>query len=229
MKTKYITLIIKMFVVIFVIFPMNSLRGQRNYSVAEDMPAEQVVSDEWKYLFDGETLSGWEAVRYTGAGEPHVRDGILVIPTANMGVMTGVRWVGDSIPANNYVIYYEARRVQGNDIFAGLTFPYKDSYASLILGGWRNVVNGISSIDGYDASENETYQRFSLVNNQWYQVQLRVTTDSIRAYIGKDEFVNLATTGKILHLRDDILDTGLTLWTYLSTGEIRNMRIKRLL
>jgi len=57
---------------------------------------------------------------------------------------------------------------------------------------------------------------------------LRVTTDSIRAFIGTDEIVSLATAGKILHLRDDVLDTGLTFWTYITTGEIRNIRLKRI-
>lgn len=196
--------------------------------IATFISAGQFAPDEWKSLFDEKTLAGWETVRYAGGGEPYVKNGVLVLPAAKKGIMTGVRWVGDSIPVVNYVIYFEARRVEGNDIFAGLTFPYKDTYASLILGGWRNVVNGISSIDGYDASENETFQRFSLGNNRWYPVQLRVTTDSICAYIGKDEIVSLATAGKDIHLRDEVLDTGLTFWTYVTTGEIRNIRIKRL-
>jgi hypothetical protein len=59
-------------------------------------------------------------------------------------------------------------------------------------------------------------------------VQLRVTTDSIRAVVGTEQVVNLATAGKDIHLREARLDTGFTLWTYLSTGEIRNLRIKKL-
>ena len=196
--------------------------------VATFISASPFTADQWKSLFDGKTLAGWEAVRYAGGGEPYARNGVLVLPAAKKGIMTGIRWVGDSIPTVDYVISYEARRVEGNDIFAGLTFPYKDSYASLILGGWRNVVNGISCIDGYDASENETFQRFSLGNNRWYPVTLRVTTDSIRAYIANDEIVSLATAGKDLHLRDEVLDTGLTFWTYVTSGEIRNIRIKRI-
>jgi len=223
---KYIAIFIR--ALFFVFFSANSVQGQRIQQVADNLTAGKVVPDGWKPLLDGETLSGWETVRYTGGGEPYIKNGALVLPMADMGLMTGVRWAGDSIPVNNYIIQYEARRTEGNDIFAGLTFPYKDTYASLILGGWRGIVNGISSIDGYDASENETFLRFSLNNNQWYQVQLRVETDSIRAFIGTSEIVSLATAGKVIHLRDDILNTGLTLWTYLSTGEIRNMRIKEI-
>jgi hypothetical protein len=89
-------------------------------------------------------------------------------------------------------------------------------------------VNGLSSIDGLDAMENETCQLFSWENNRWYPVQLRVTTDSIRATVGREIIVNLATAGKDIHLRADYLDTGFTFWTYLSTGEIRNIRIRKI-
>ena len=216
---------ITLFFAIWMVSPGNRPPEQ---PVVENLPVVQDVPDGWTSLFDGKTLAGWEVVRYTGCGEPYVKDGSLILPMADKGLMTGVRCTGDSLPVCNYIIYYEARRVAGDDIFAGLTFPYKDTYASLIFGGWRNRVNGLSSIGGYDASENETGQFFSLSNNQWYPVQLRVTTDSIRADIAKGTFVALATAGKDIHLRDESLDTGFTLWTYLSTGEIRNLRIKKL-
>ena len=211
-----------------ILFAMTLVVSWGNRAQMQAIPAIHTVPDGWIPLFDGETLDGWEIVRYGDEGEPHVENGILILPKAVRGTMTGVRWVGDSLPAINYAIYYEARRVEGFDIFAALTFPYGDTYGSLIFSGWGGIVNGLSSINGDDASENETTQHFSFRNNQWYPVRLRVTTDSIRAYIGKDEIVRLATAGKIIHLRDDILDTGLTLWTYLSTGEIRNMRIKKI-
>jgi hypothetical protein len=56
---------------------------------------------------------------------------------------------------------------------------------------------------------------------------LRVTADSIRAFVGPEQIVNLATAGKEIHLRSESLATGFTLWTYLTTGEIRNLRIKK--
>jgi len=118
--------------------------------------SEPIVPDGWTSLFDGETLAGWEIVRYGGEGKPYVKNGALVLPMATDGLMTGVRWIGDSLPIINYTIYYEARRVEGIDIFAGLTFPYGNTFASLIFGGWGGMVNGLSSIDGYDASENRS-------------------------------------------------------------------------
>ena len=201
----------------------NRLQAQREQSVST-----AIIINEWKPLFDGKTLSGWETLRYGGTGEPYVENGSLILPVAVSGTMTGVRWIGDSLPVNNYVVSYEARRVAGRDIFAALTFPYGDTYASLIFSGWGGMINGLSSIDGYDASENETSKLSSLDDNQWYTVELRVTTDSIRAVVGSEQVVDIATAGKQLHLRSNLLDTGLCLWTYLSKGEIRNIRIKSL-
>ena len=188
----------------------------------------QDIPEGWTPLFDGETLTGWEIVRYGGEGEAYVKDGVLVLPMATSGLLTGVIWVGDTLPVNNYTIYYEARRVAGHDIFAGLSFPYKDTFASLIIGGWAGIVNGLSCIDGYDASENETTNHFALSDNIWYPVELRVTTDSISVDIGSEHVFDLATAGKRIHLRPGSYTESLTLWTYLSTGEIRNFRIKKL-
>jgi len=229
MKTfRFITLIIIVFVMTWMVTPDGIPQVQPEQPLKENSTDLQIVPDGWLSLLDGKTLEGWEAVHYGGEGEPYVKDGALILPMATTGVMTGVRWVGGDLPVNNYVIYYEARRVAGNDIFAGLTFPYKDTYASLVIGGWGGIVNGLSSIDGYDASGNETTQLFSLRDDQWYPVRLIVTNDSIHAFAGEEKVVEIATTGKHIHLRSDILDTGLTLWTYLSTGEIRNFRIKKL-
>ena len=206
----------------------------------EDMPfKKRIMADEnnvqqttqdtpegWQSLFDGKTLTNWKILQYGGNGKPAVRNGALVLPKPTDGIMTGVCWVGESLPVNNYEVYYEARRVAGSDIFAGFTFPYSETSASIVFGGWGGVVNGLSSINGYDASENETCQRFSWPNDQWYPVQLRVTPDSIRASVGLDIIVDIATAGKDIHLRADYLDTGFTLWTYNTTGEIRNIRIR---
>ena len=226
-KRKLIRVIVAVVIVVSAVSLGNMSLGQHERETGH-LPVLQDDSDGWQSLFDGKTLKGWEMVRYSGGGEPYVRNGAIVLPRATVGVMTGVRWVGEPLPVNNYVVYYEARRVVGGDIFAALTFPYDDTFASLVFGGWGGIVNGLSSIDGYDASENETTQYFSYTNNLWYPVELRATTDSIRAYVGSERVVNIATAGKDLHLRSDILDTGLTLWSYNSGGEIRNIRIKRI-
>ena len=229
MKTnKCILLFVAAFVMLWTVSCGSRQQGQGKQSVAEDEPAVQSVPEGWESLLDRKTLAGWDVVRSGGEGEPYVKNGTLVLPMAVSGTSTGVYWVGDSLPVNNYAIYYEARRVEGNDIFGGLSFPYGDTFATLIIGGWGGIVSGLSSIDGYDASENETTKHIYFKDNQWYAVQLRVTADSIRAVVDTVRVVDLATAGKRIHLRGGTSAASLTLTSYRSTGEIRNLRIKRL-
>ncbi len=228
MKSTHIFRYLMPFVVLWIMVSCGSTSpGQKQSSLVEN-PEILAVPDGWKSLLDKETLAGWEVVRYGGEGEPYVKNGVLVLPMAMNGLMTGVCWVGDSLPVNSYTIFMEARRMTGNDIFAGLSFPYGDTFATLIVGGWGGAVCGLSSIDGYDASENETTKHLRFKDEQWYPVQLRVTPDSICATIDTVQVVNLATAGKRIHLRSGMSVSGLTVSTYLTTGEIRNMRIKRL-
>jgi len=228
MKAKKSKKMILLAALVVALFGRSHSQDNPQQSATVKQAADHETSDGWIVLFDGETLSGWESVHYGGEGKPYVKNGVLVLPMAEEGLMTGVRWVGDALPVNDYIVTYEARRVKGDDIFAALSFPYEDTYASLIFGGWRGIVNGLSSIDGYDALENETTQFFSLRDNQWYPVELRVTKDRIEAFVGTYQIVDLETKGKSLHLRPGLLDTGFTLWTYLSTGEIRNVRLKKI-
>ncbi len=226
--SQCIMLSIIVFTMIWVFSCGNRSQRQQEQMVTEDLSTVQFVPEGWESLMDGKTLAGWEIVRYGGEGEPYAKDGVMVLPMAVNGLMTGLCWVGDTLPANNYAIYYEARRTSGNDIFGGLSFPYGDTFATLVVGGWGGSVCGLSSIDGNDASGNETTRHIYFKDNQWYPVQLRVTTDSIRAMIDTVQVVNLATAGKIIHLRGGTLAPNLTLCTYLTTGEIRNLRLKRL-
>ena len=226
--SHYITLIVIAFLMTWAVSCSSRPQEQHKQLDIEDLPFEQVVPDGWESLMDGKTLTGWEIVRSGGEGEPYVDKGKLVLPMAVNGLSTGLRWVGDSLPVNNYAVYYEARRMAGNDIFCGLSFPYGNTFATLIVGGWGGSVCGLSSIDGDDASENETTKHIYFKDNQWYPVLLRVTSDSIRAIIDTVQVVDIATAGKRIHLRGGTSVSGLTLCSYLTTGEIRNLRIKRL-
>ena len=104
-------------------------------------------------LFDGRKLGKWKAVDYVESGRVYVKDGAIVL---EKGVeQTGVKWTGPVIKSN-YEIELEAMRVEGDDFFCGLTFPVKQDFCSLIVGGWRGKVVGLSCIDTEDAAENET-------------------------------------------------------------------------
>jgi hypothetical protein len=227
--TGYRYILLSYFLTCLTFFSCGS-RSQRQpeQPVKEDSQYVQIVPEGWESLMDGKTLDGWEAVQYGGEGEPYVKDGVLTLPMATDGFSTGVCWIGDLLPVNNYAVYYEARRMAGHDIFGALSFPYGDTFATLIVGGWSGLVCGLSSIDGRDASENETTKYIHLKDKQWYPVQLRVTIDSIRAVIDTVQVVDIATAGKRIHLRGGTQASSFTLSTYLTTGEIRNLRIKKL-
>ena len=87
-------------------------------------------------------------------------------------------------------------RMQGNDFFASLTFPVGDSFATWVTGGWGGDIVGISSIDGWDASDNETRSYFNFENGRWYALRLQVTDDTIKAWIDDQPIVNVDIAGR---------------------------------
>src|SRR5688500_1986478 len=88
---------------------------------------------KWQQLFDGKTLANWQSAEYAAQGAPKVQDGAIVLPVGED--LTGLVYTGP-VPRVNYEVSYEAKRTDGNDFFASLTFPYNDTHASLIIGGW---------------------------------------------------------------------------------------------
>ena len=109
-----------------------------------------------KELFDGKTLKGWKAADFVHAGKLHVKDGNLVMDKGNR--MTGCVYTGKDFPKIDYEVTLEGKKVEGDDFFCTTTFPVGESFCSLVVGGWGGGVVGISSINGADASENETHQ-----------------------------------------------------------------------
>ena len=148
---------------------------------AETTQNEQSASAEnWLPLFDGETLTGWSVPVYGGDGEVEVQEGKIVIGCGEM--MTGIRYEKE-FPAINYELRYEARRTGGYDFFAACTFPVKTDFCTFINGGWGGYAVGLSSINGYDASENETSSSYEFNNNTWYRFRIRVSDEQIQVWI----------------------------------------------
>jgi hypothetical protein len=184
-------------------------------------------------LFDGKTLKGWkilDKIDFDRHGEVKVKDGELILETGQF--MTGIKWEGE-FPKLDYEVTFEARRIDGYDFFCGMTFPVADSHASLILGGWGGTLTGISSIDGFDASENETTGTKDFENKKWYKVRLRVTKEKIEAWIddGKkdDKIVDVKHAGRKVSVRwemDTMPPFGFA--TYNTTGGLKNLKLKRL-
>ena len=99
----------------------------------------------------------------------------------------------NTVPRYRLEVELEAMRVEGSDFFCGLTFPIKDEFCSLIVGGWGGGVVGLSSVDGSDASENETTGYREFEKGKWYPIKLRVTDQRITAWIDGKEEVDLGT------------------------------------
>jgi hypothetical protein len=154
-------------------------------------------SGEWQSLFDGKSLNGWRETPFTGRGRVRVENGTIVL---GAGALTGITWTR-KFPTSNFEVRFEAARLEGNDFFAGLTFPVHDSFCTWIVGGWGGGVVGLSNVDGWDANSNQTYQWREFENGRWYALRLRVTDQRIQAWIDNDEYVNLALDGRVIDLR----------------------------
>lgn len=171
-------------------------------------------------LFDGKSLDGWEKTDYAGKGDIFVdKNGSLVI---EMGAeLSGLNWKGQELPVENYEIHFNAKRTMGNDFFCGLTFPYKESHATLILGGWGGSLIGISSLDDFDASENETGDAYIFEENTWYDIRLRITDSEISVWIDDKEVIDCEVTGRKVAMRFGEIEMSIPLGitTFATTGK----------
>ena len=182
---------------------------------------------DWQSLFDGKTLKGWKITDFAGHGEVNVENGQLMIHTGAM--LTGVSWTNE-LPKIDYEVELEAMKVDGSDFFCGLTFPVADSFCTLIAGGWGGGVVGLSSLDGLDASENETTKYMKFDTGHWFHIRLRVTKGKIEAWIDNEKFVDQSIVDRRISLRPGDIDLskpfGLATWQ--TTGAVRSIRIRPL-
>jgi hypothetical protein len=177
-------------------------------------------------MFDGRTLTGWKETLFAGRGEIECRSGLMVF---NMGdPFTGLNWTNE-VPQINYEVALDAMRVTGSDFFCGLTVPDGDSFCSLIVGGWGGSLVGISSLDGMDASENETMKFVSFESGRWYRIRLRITEGRIEGWLDDKKLIDANTTGKKISLRPGDIEMskpfGLASWQ--TTAAYRAIKIRK--
>jgi hypothetical protein len=200
-------------------------------AIADDKPKKKEPKNADKgvlKLFDGKTLAGWTATEFGGEGEVLVKDGQLVMELGSD--LTGITWKdAKKLPKTNYEISLEAMRVDGFDFFCGLTVPVKKDFCSLIVGGWGGGVCGISCIDGYDASENDTTSYREFKSKQWYKIRLRVTDTRIRAWIDDKEIVDQDIRGKKIKVRGEVeLSQPLGFSSWQTTAALRKIQMRKL-
>jgi hypothetical protein len=195
-------------------------------SGAAMMPQPSTAS-AWQPLFDGKTLANWTSTHFIGEGNVTVRDGQIILESGNP--LTGITWTGPDLPKTNYEVALQAMRIEGNDFFAGITFPVDDSYCSLILGGWSGMVVGLSSINGRDASENETSQSIIFESGGWYDVRIRVTPAKIEAWLDERQIIDQELKGNKVDTRIEVEPSQpLGVASYRTKAALREIRLRRL-
>ena len=181
-------------------------------------------------LFDGTTLDNWERTDFAGKGDIRIdENGSMVL---EMGAeLSGVHWKGKTeLPKINYEVTLQAKRTMGSDFFCGLTFPFKESHATLILGGWGGSLIGISSLDDFDASENDTGDAYVFEDKKWYDVRLRVTAEKLQVWLDDKMVIDSDVEGRKVSMRFGEIEMSVPfgICTYATTGVIRDIKIKKL-
>ena len=166
----------------------------------------------------------WQVADFSGRAAVRVLDDVLVLEKGDD--MTGITCV-DAPPRVNYEITLDAMRLSGGDFFCGLTAPYKDTSFSLVVGGWGGTCVGISSLDWLDAYHNETARFRSFDDHRWYRIRLRVTEDTILAWIDGDEVVNIVVADRDVDIRWEMEPTNpLGIASWRTTGAVKNFNIR---
>jgi hypothetical protein len=188
-------------------------------------PPQATAQSQTRVLFDGKSLKGWKPANFGGEGPVSVRNGEIFLGRGDP--LTGITWTGSDIPKMNYEISLEAMKLNGSDFFCGLTFPVGDSFCSLILGGWGGTVVGLSSLDGMDASENETSTSMDFAERRWYRIRLRVAPGRITAWLDDKVIVEANTKGRRISIRPEVnLSTPLGIASYRTEAALRNIGIR---
>lgn len=204
------------------------------YPVSTAMSAQTAVKPSsgepepgWKNLWDGKTLTGWKSADYYKPGKLLVQDGSIIIEKGMP--MTGLVYDRRDFPKMDYEVTLEGKKITGNDFFCTTTFPYGDSFCSLVVGGWGGTTVGLSNVNSADASENETSTSKEFAENRWYLFRIRISRNRIEAWIDKDKTVDLDATDRKINTRaecDECHPFGIA--TYRTTGAVRNLRVRLL-
>ncbi len=177
-----------------------------------------LVAAEWQ------VVEGLAPAKFERRGEVKIEGRrIELAPGAPMSGVTASAFA----PRINYEVRFEATRVKGNDFFASLTFPYQGSHATWVNGGWGGDIVGISSVDNWDASENETRTYFNFENGRKYKFRIEVREGRIRTFIDEQMVVDLAVNGRAISLRRGMdVTVPFTLFTYNTAAVIENVEYR---
>jgi len=213
------------FITALLIVPALVLTGCRGKSSnVKHVAVEETLQQDSLYIFNGKTLDGWEITNFGTQGPVDVSGGKIYLGMGDG--CTGITYLRE-FPEINYEVTLEAMRVEGNDFFCGMTFPVGKDPCTLIVGGWGGSVVGLSSIDGKDASENETTRYMQFEKNRWYKIKLRVTEEKIEAWIDEEKVVDFTIDGKKLSIRPEVeLSKPFGIASWRTTAALRNLKVQ---
>lgn len=164
----------------------NSLSfAQQEAKIEQARAAKQPDQSGWINLLPEKGLEGWEVTDFYGHGEVKREGDVIILERGKP--LTGINLKQKEFQNNNYEVELEARRIEGKDFLCGLTFPIGKQFATFIGGGWGGGLVGLSSVNGSDASENNTSSHFDFQNKQWYKFRIVVDDEFVRGFIDKKE------------------------------------------
>jgi len=206
---------------------INPLHGEEATSKLKT--SKPKTAAKFRLLFDGKTLKNWRVIKINDFelhGKVSVKDKAIVVEKGKPA--SGIVYTGKP-PRVNYELSLEAKRIEGNDFFCGLTFPVQKSYCTLILGGWGGGTTGLSNVDDASAVDNETSGYTDFKQNRWYKVRLRVTEKKIEAWIDKEQIIDLDSSDRKFSIwweQEPARPLGIATWH--TTAAFRNIHLREL-
>ena len=184
-------------------------------------------------LFAPPLIDHWETAKMDSPGGiQREADGFTLRAGSPMTGIVFPTWEQDGLPLTDYRLTYEAMRVSGGDFFGSATFPVgsRERCVTFVLGGWGGTQVGISSIDGYDASENPTGSSQHFENGRWYRIRIEVREESLQVWLDDKPLVSFNPKGRQLSLRGGEIAKCVPLGfaTYGTEGRVRACVVQRL-
>jgi hypothetical protein len=189
-------------------------------------------TSRWE-LFTPPLIEHWQTAKMDNPGEvQRETDGFTLGAGSPMTGIVFPAWEQDGLPLTGYRLTYEAMRVNGGDFFGSVTFPVgsRERCVTFVLGGWGGSQVGISSIDGYDASENPTGSSQRFENGRWYRIRIEVREELLLVWLDDKPLVSFNPKGRQLGLRGGEIAKCVPLGfaTYATAGRLRSCVLERL-
>jgi len=227
MKSKNLIFYPATLTLLIAVIMLSQISCNRNQKKQENNKKQQETTEKGcNYLFDGESMEGWEITNFGTQGPVNISGNSIILGMGDG--CTGITWTGD-FPKIDYEVSLEAKKISGNDFFCGMTFPVGKNYCSFIVGGWGGPVVGLSTIDGHDASENETRTLKKFEHDKWYKIRLKVSGQKIEAWIDDEKTVNFNTEGHEIDIRPEVsLSIPFGICSWITTAALRKIKLKEL-